>query len=94
MIENASDTRILQLATGLATNSDRAVLLAVMFFVTVGSEQESVNQGVGKLLGKGVITLLHDTHQTRNPDQLDYLDELGSVQMVETVKSLFRMILK
>lgn len=94
LIENASDTRILQLATGLATNSDRAVLLAVMFFVTVGSEQESVNQGVGELLGKGVITLLHDTHQTRNPDQLDYLDELGSVQMVETVKSLFRMILK
>jgi hypothetical protein len=94
LTENASDARNLQLATELATNPDRAVLLAVLFLVTVGAEREAINHGVGDLLDEDVCKSLHATHQTRNPDQLDYLDELGSVQMVETVKSLFRMILK
>ena len=51
LIENASDERVQQLATGLATNTDRVVLLAVMFVVTAGTHQESLNEKLGKLLG-------------------------------------------
>jgi len=91
LIDNASDERVQQLATGLATNPDRAVLLAAMFLVTAGPDQESLNEKLGKLLGDEKCSAIGVTLETQDTTNLNYLDELGDVRMVEEVKGLFRI---
>ncbi len=91
LIENASDERVHQLATDLATNPDRAVLLAVMFLVTAGTDQKTLHKKLGKLLGDVKCLAIEVTLETQDTTNLNYLDELGDVRMVEAVKGLFRI---
>lgn len=94
LIESASDKRILQLASSLSTNLDRAVLLALMFLVTFGIVQDHLNENLGKLLADDKCSAIRETLGTRDTSELSYLDELGDVRMVEAVKGLFRVFFK
>lgn len=94
LIESASDKRILQLASGLATNPDLSVLLALMFLVTVGIDRDYLNEELGNLLADDKCSAIRETLDCRDTSQLRYLDELGDVQMVLEIKGLFRAFLK
>jgi len=94
LITKSSEERILQLATSLAINPDRSVLLAMMFLVTNGIDRDTLNEGIGKLLTDQKCSAIKATFATQDTSQLNYLDELGDVRMVEEVKGFFRVFFK